>query len=293
VSTGFVSLVGAGPGDPELLTLRALDRLRGADLILYDALVSPAVLALAPKAQRFFVGKRAKRNSITQAAINRLLVRAARRGRRVVRLKAGDPFVFGRGGEEALALHEAGVAYEVVPGISAALAAPALAGIPVTHRGAASAFIAVSGHAECAWAPVLEQLLPQSATIVILMGLASRGLIGARLLARGWAPDTPAAVLVDASTPQAQSWMGTLRELARTAAGLESNAAGTVVIGEVVRVGQQLAEPLVAATRTDVFSPARRDASFSARGIRLQPDSPEPAEPISAPHAAAARALAR
>jgi len=263
VSAGFVSLVGAGPGDPDLLTRRAYDRLQRADLVLYDALVSAEVLALAPRAQRFFVGKRATRNAVAQETINRLLIRAGRRGRRVVRLKAGDPFVFGRGGEEALALEAAGIAYEVVPGISAALAAPALAGIPVTHRGAASAFVTVSGHAEPAWAPVLEPLSPQSATIVILMGLASRELIASRLLARGWSPATPAALLVAASTPHTHTWFGTLEELARGDAALESDDAGTVVIGDVVRVGQQLAHARGSAGRVS--------GATSVLGLSLDP----------------------
>ena len=214
VSAGFVSLVGAGPGDPGLLTLRARDCLERADLVLYDALVSTPVLAFAPRAQRFYVGKRAGRTSVSQETINRLLIRAARRGRRVVRLKAGDPFVFGRGGEEALALAAAGVTFEVVPGVSAAVAAPALAGIPVTHRGVASAFVTVSGHDERAWAPLLEALPPHCATIVVLMGLGSRDDIARRLIARGWNPDTRAAVLVAASTPDAHTWIGTIRELA-------------------------------------------------------------------------------
>src|SRR5512147_2946015 len=153
--TGFVSLVGAGPGDPELLTLRALRRLREADLVLNDALVDAALLELAPTAQRFFVGKRAGRHSIEQDEIHRLMIRAAHRGQRVVRLKCGDPFVLGRGGEEALALDAAGVRFEIVPGVSAALAAPALAGIPVTHRGLAAGFVVVSGHAAPAYRPIL------------------------------------------------------------------------------------------------------------------------------------------
>src|SRR5258706_1467217 len=154
--SGFVSLVGAGPGDPELLTLRALKRLQEADLVLDDALVQGQLLALAPQAKRFFVGKRAGRHSIEQADINRLMIKAAKGGRRVVRLKCGDPFVLGRGGQEALALEAAGVAYEIVPGVSSAIAAPALAGIPVTHRGVASGFAVVAGHAESVFGPILD-----------------------------------------------------------------------------------------------------------------------------------------
>src|SRR3954466_4524267 len=133
--SGHVSLVGAGPGDPGLLTRTAVARLRAADLVLYDALVDDRILRYARRAQRFYVGKRAGPHARPQRAIESLMIRAARRGRRIVRLKGGDPFVFGRGGEEALALHKAGVSYDVVPGISSAIAAPAAAGIPVTHRG--------------------------------------------------------------------------------------------------------------------------------------------------------------
>src|SRR6266850_6665634 len=144
---GHVSLVGAGPGDPELWTLRAVAYLQQADLVLYDALVDARALRQFTRAQCFCVGKRARRESVRQETIHRLMIRAARAGKRVVRLKGGDPFVFGRGAEEAMALAMAGVAFEVVPGVSSAIAAPELAGIPVTHRGAASGFLVLSGHA--------------------------------------------------------------------------------------------------------------------------------------------------
>jgi uroporphyrin-III C-methyltransferase/precorrin-2 dehydrogenase/sirohydrochlorin ferrochelatase len=241
VSAGFVSLVGAGPGDPELLTRRAERRLAEADLVLYDALVPLAVLDLAPHAQRFHVGKRCARRSMAQDTINRLMVRAARRGRRVVRLKAGDPFVFGRGGEEALALAAAGVPFEVVPGVSSALAAPALAHIPVTHRGLASAFVVVSGHDEKAWAPLVGGLAPGAATVVVLMGLGSRATVASALVGRGWTPDTPAAVLWSASQPGARTWTGTLADLAAGRPGIDGGEAGTIVIGAVVDVARQLA----------------------------------------------------
>jgi uroporphyrin-III C-methyltransferase/precorrin-2 dehydrogenase/sirohydrochlorin ferrochelatase len=240
VSAGFVSLVGAGPGDPELLTRRAERRLAEADLVLYDALVPLAVLDLAPHAQRFHVGKRCARRSMAQDTINRLMIRAARRGRRVVRLKAGDPFVFGRGGEEALALCAAGIPFEVVPGVSSALAAPALAGIPVTHRGLASAFVVVSGHDDKAWTPLLGTIAPGAATVVVLMGLASRAALASALVARGWAKDTPAAVLWAASQPGARTWTGTLADLAAGLPERESGDAGTIVIGAVVDVARQL-----------------------------------------------------
>jgi uroporphyrin-III C-methyltransferase/precorrin-2 dehydrogenase/sirohydrochlorin ferrochelatase len=238
---GFVSLVGAGPGDPELLTLRAVHRLREADLVLYDALVSPGALAFAEHAQRFSVAKRAGRPSLEQETIHRVMIRAARRGKRVVRLKGGDPFVFGRGGEEALALAEAGIPFEVVPGISSAVAAPALAGVPVTHRGLASGFVVVSGHAESAYAPALDSLSPNALTLVVLMGLASRRALARRLLERGWAADTPAAILLGASTPRAASWVGTLETLGDTPLLAASDAPGTIVVGAVVALSTTIA----------------------------------------------------
>src|SRR5262249_54078191 len=161
-----------------------------ADLVLYDALVSPDVLPLAAHAQKLSVGKRACKPSISQEAINRCLIRAAQRGKRVVRLKCGDPFVFGRGGEEALALAAAGIAFEVVPGVSSALAAPALAGIPVTHRGLSSSFMVLSGHSESVYQPLLDAIAPHSTTVVVLMGLGSRARIAASLMARGWSAST-------------------------------------------------------------------------------------------------------
>jgi len=240
--SGFVSLVGAGPGDPELLTLRALRRLREADLVLYDALVAPEVVALAPQARRFCVGKRGFRPSVSQDTINRLLVRSARRGQRVVRLKGGDPFVFGRGGEEALALAAAGLAFEVVPGVSSALAAPALAGVPVTHRGLSSALLVVSGHADAAWRPALSTLAPLSATVVVLMGLATRAAVATLLVEQGWPRDTPAAVLWAASTARAARWRGPLAGLgaADVPKGCE-DAPATLVIGRVVALAGVLA----------------------------------------------------
>jgi uroporphyrin-III C-methyltransferase/precorrin-2 dehydrogenase/sirohydrochlorin ferrochelatase len=231
---GFVSLVGAGPGDPGLLTRRAAERLAAADVVLYDALVDPKVLQLAPGAHCFPVGKRAGRPSVSQRAIERLLVRTARRGRRVVRLKCGDPFVFGRGGEEAEALAAAGIPFEVVPGVSSAVAAPALAGIPVTHRGTAAGFAVVSGHAEASYGPLLDGMTPGALTLVVLMGLAERARIAKRLLGRGWPDTTPAAVVLGASGPAAQTWRGTLSELATDAVQLERpQLPGVLVIGAV------------------------------------------------------------
>jgi uroporphyrin-III C-methyltransferase/precorrin-2 dehydrogenase/sirohydrochlorin ferrochelatase len=236
--TGFVSLVGAGPGDPELLTMRAVDRLRRADLVLYDALVEEQLLELAPGARRFYVGKRAGRHSIDQDGIHRLMVRAAQRGERVVRLKCGDPFVLGRGGEEALALEAAGVAYEVVPGLSSAIAAPALAGIPLTHRGLAAGFAVLSGHAASSYGPAIDSIAPGSLTVVVLMGLRTRGELAARLVERGWASDTPAAIVLGASHEGAARWLGTLASLADTE--IDSELAGVIVVGAVVGLAHEV-----------------------------------------------------
>jgi uroporphyrin-III C-methyltransferase/precorrin-2 dehydrogenase/sirohydrochlorin ferrochelatase len=236
-SAGRVSVVGAGPGDPGLLTRRAVARLRAADLVLYDALIDPRVLKLAPHAQRFFVGKRAGRRAMTQQAINTLMIRAARRGKQVVRLKGGDPFVFGRGGEEALALRAAGVGFDVVPGVTSAVAAPALAGIPLTHRGLSSAFLVVSGHDERAFRLAVGQVRPNAATIVVLMGMRARAALARQLIDLGWGPRTPAAVVVDASMTSQAVWRGTIGELAADEVDVDHDGAGTVIVGDVVALG--------------------------------------------------------
>jgi uroporphyrin-III C-methyltransferase / precorrin-2 dehydrogenase / sirohydrochlorin ferrochelatase len=246
---GFVSLVGAGPGDPDLLTLKAARCLSEADLVLYDALVSPAVLDLARHAQRFFVGKRARKKAVAQETIHGLMIRAARRGKRVVRLKCGDPFVFGRGGEEALALARAGIPFEVVPGVSSAVAAPALAGIPVTHRGVSAGFVVVSGHHESAYGKILSAVAPNSLTVVVLMGLATRAALASFLVARGWNPSTPVALLLAASTAAAETWTGTLAELADAPVlAADNDSPGTLVVGEVVSVAAELAQTVIAET---------------------------------------------
>ncbi len=251
--TGRVSLVGAGPGDPELLTIKALKRLEEADLVLYDALLDPDTLNFATRARRFYVGKRAGRPAIRQEAINRLMIREARRGHRIVRLKCGDPFVFGRGGEEALALAAAGVACEIIPGISSATAVPLLAGIPVTHRGLASAFVVVSGHAESAYGPVLRSLAPDSATVVVLMGLANRVAIGNALVDAGWPPRTPAAILVGTSRPGAAEWHGTLDRLRDEVVIDGGDLPGIIVVGAVAALAGMLSAG--DAARHDVAAP--------------------------------------
>jgi uroporphyrin-III C-methyltransferase / precorrin-2 dehydrogenase / sirohydrochlorin ferrochelatase len=241
---GMVSLVGAGPGDPELLTLRAAKRLEEADLVLYDALINPRILDLARAARRVYVGKRAGRHAVAQEFINRLLVRAAGRGQRVVRLKGGDPFVFGRGGEEALALASAGVPFEVVPGISSAIAAAGLSGIPVTHRSISAGFLVVSGHAEQSYGPILRSLEPGSVTVVIMMGIAQIAAIASLLVARGWSALTPAAVLIGAARDDAAVWTLTLADLQRGLDFGDVSAPGTVVIGNVVDIRKAIESPV-------------------------------------------------
>ncbi len=228
--SGRVFLVGAGPGDPELLTVRAARLLATADVVVHDALVSDAVLALAPASAEFIdVGKRPGRG-VPQDMINLLLVRLARAGRDVVRLKGGDPFVFGRGGEEAQALAEAGVSVEVVPGITSAVGAPAAAGIPVTYRGMSASFTVVTGHRQTGETPVNWAALAQTGgTIVVLMGVAERGTIAEALMHGGLAADTPAAAVHRATTGEQTVVRCPLRELATTP--IESPA--VIVIGAV------------------------------------------------------------
>jgi uroporphyrin-III C-methyltransferase/precorrin-2 dehydrogenase/sirohydrochlorin ferrochelatase len=253
---GFVSLVGAGPGDPGLLTRRAAERLAQADVVLYDALVDAEVLKLAPGAHCFYVGKRSARPSVSQRAIERLLVRAARRGQRVVRLKCGDPFVFGRGGEEAEALAAAGVPFEVVPGVSSAIAAPALAGIPVTHRGLAAGFAVVTGHAEASYGPILDALHPDVLTLVVLMGLSQRAAIADRLRARGWAKETPAAIVLGASGEESFTWAGTLEALGTAALPADrTHLPGTLVVGAVAALART--------TASDASAPDQRAAGLT------------------------------
>ena len=238
-SRGRVSLVGAGPGDPELWTVRAVRRLEEADLVLYDALVDAEALRRVTRAQCFCVGKRARRDSVPQQTINRLMIRAAKQGKQVVRLKGGDPFVFGRGGEEALALAMAGVPCEIVPGVTTAVAAPALAGIPVTHRGIASGFLVMAGHTSEAVDNTLKAVRPNTISIVILMGVSAREELATRLMAHGWLAETPAAIVCGASTPDAWTWTGRLGDMGT--AVVPVGAAGVLVIGEVVQVREALA----------------------------------------------------
>src|SRR6187399_3212351 len=231
---GRVSLVGAGPGDPDLWTVRAARLVREADLVLYDALVDAVALRGLTQAPCFHVGKRAGRTSVKQETIHKLMIRAARHGKHVVRLKGGDPFVFGRGAEEAMALVEAGIAFEIVPGVTTAVAAAALAGIPVTHRGVASGFVVLAGHTSEALDDALGAVTPNSLTVVVMMAVAGRAAVAERLMAHGWAAETPAAIACGTSTPEEWSWTGRLDEFGTTE--IPDGVAGVLIVGEVVTV---------------------------------------------------------
>jgi uroporphyrin-III C-methyltransferase/precorrin-2 dehydrogenase/sirohydrochlorin ferrochelatase len=241
---GMVYLVGAGPGDPGLVTVRGLEALRRADVIVYDRLVHPDLVdRAAPWAERIFVGKRAEGRSIEQDKTNDLLVSLAQGGQVVVRLKGGDPFVFGRGAEECEALRNAGIPFEVIPGVSSALAAPAAAGIPVTHRRYASAFAVAAGH-ECEGESDLDWgALARIPTLVFLMGLRGLSNITARLIEHGAGPETPAAVIASATLPEERTIVGTLSTIAELARTAGVTAPATLVVGEVVRVRDVLTTP--------------------------------------------------
>jgi uroporphyrin-III C-methyltransferase len=225
-----ISLVGAGPGDPELLTVRGLRRLQAADVVVHDALVGTGVLALArPDAELIDVGKRAGQ-PVPQELINTLLVQLGGEHREVVRLKGGDPFIFGRGGEEAMALAAAGLPFEVVPGVSSVAAAPAAAGIPVTHRGVSASFTVVTGHRQAGESPVDWQALAKvGGTIVVLMGVAQRGPIAAALIEGGLSPSTPVAAVRSATGPDEDVLRCSLAELADASV----RPPATLVIGAV------------------------------------------------------------
>ncbi len=243
--SGHVTLVGAGPGDPELLTLRAARALAEADVILYDALVDPRVLDLARRARRLFVGKRRSRHAVSQETIGKLLVRFARRGERVVRLKAGDPFVFGRGGEEVLACAAAGVSVSVIPGVTSAFAAPLLANIPVTHRGVSRGCVVLTGTPREAYEALLPRLVGQDVTIVLLMALEARAAISAFAIVNGFSAAHPTAIVCGASTGAEATWTGTLAQLAL--APIPIGPPGVIVLGETVRFASVVRELELAA----------------------------------------------
>ncbi|HNR58840.1 MAG TPA: uroporphyrinogen-III C-methyltransferase, partial [Methanothrix sp.] len=251
---GKVWLVGAGPGDPELLTLKARRLLEEADVILFDRLLSPEILGWAGEgAEMIDVGKLPGRHKLTQEKINALLVEKGREGKIVVRLKGGDPFVFGRGGEEGLALAAAKVPFEVVPGVTSAISVPAGAGIPVTHRSVATAFTVVTGHEEPGKEDELdwEALARVGGTIVVLMGVSRLAENVSALLRGGRDPKTPAALIERGWSPEERVVVETLGEIVERAKEQEVQAPAILVVGEVVALSERLRQPTIAILRPD------------------------------------------
>ncbi|HEX6506405.1 MAG TPA: uroporphyrinogen-III C-methyltransferase [Chloroflexota bacterium] len=242
---GMVSLVGAGPGDPELITVRALRCLEEADVVVYDRLIDPRILESVPlHAERIFVGKAAGSVVLSQRGIENLLIDRARQGKHVVRLKGGDPFLFGRGGEEIEALTAADIPYQVVPGVSSAFAVPASAGIPVTHRRLASTVTVVTGHEDpekpqssIDW----EWLARAPGTLVILMGLERLDGICSRLMREGRSGDTPAAVIASGTLPQQRTVLAPLAGLADEVQQAVVRSPAIIVVGEVARFPEMIA----------------------------------------------------
>lgn len=239
---GEVYLVGSGPGDPDLLTFRALRLMQRADVVLYDSLLSPDILSLvSPEAERIHVGKRAERHTLPQERINTLMVELAQQGRRVLRLKGGDPFVFGRGGEEITQLAEAGIDFQIVPGITAANGCAAYAGIPLTHRDHAQSVIFVTGHLQAGelklgWA----ELARPGQTVVFFMGRRNLTLICDRLREYGLADDWPAAMIIDGTTARQTIIAGTLTDLPERVAADPAKGPALLIVGEVVRLHETL-----------------------------------------------------
>ena len=228
--------MGAGPGDPGLMTVRGLELIRSCEALVYDRLVAPELVDAAPEgARRLYVGKR-RGGGVPQEEINALLVSLAREGLTVVRLKGGDPFVLGRGGEEAQALSAAGLGFEVVPGITSAVAVPAYAGIPVTHRGVAPAFAVVSGHDRTDWA----EYASFPGTLVLLMGVGGLARTAEDLMAAGRRPTETAAVIEWGTTPRQRTIVGDLASIAELAESAGVGAPATVVIGDVVGVRDEV-----------------------------------------------------
>jgi uroporphyrinogen III methyltransferase/synthase len=241
---GAVCLVGAGPGDPGLLTLKAKQRIETADVLVYDYLAAEPIVALAPPGcERIYVGKKAKQHTLEQDEINVLLVRLAGEGKRVVRLKGGDPYVFGRGGEEAQALRAAGIAFEIVPGVTSGIAAPAYAGIPVTHRGCNTALTFVTGHedpekelATLDW----EKLAIPHHTLVLYMAMGNIEAIAAKLIRGGLSPRTPVAVVREGTKPAQETLTATLETVAAEIRRTGFAPPAVVVVGDVVALREEL-----------------------------------------------------
>ena len=244
MKVGKVYLVGAGPGDPKLLTLRGKECLEQADVVLYDYLANPALLQyLKPTANRIYVGRRGRGRYGEQAEINRLMIERARAGETVVRLKGGDPFIFGRGGEEAEAIADAGIPFEVVPGVTAAVAVPAYAGIPVTHRTLASSVAVVTGHEDPAKpSPTLEwdRLASTGGTVVFLMGLKNLPAIVAHLTACGRPATTPVALIRWGTRAEQKTIVGTLADIVKKADLAALEPPTVIVVGEVVNLRSKL-----------------------------------------------------
>jgi uroporphyrinogen III methyltransferase/synthase len=272
--TGRVFLVGAGPGDPGLLTVRALELIADADVILHDRLIPPeALAAAAPEAEIVDVGKQGGGPQMPQAEIDRLLLEHARAGRRVVRLKGGDPFVFGRGGEEALVLREAGIPFEVVPGVTAGVAAAAYAGIPVTHRNVASGVAFVTGHEDpdkaesgLDW-PALAGF---PGTLVFYMGVRALPRIAERLTAAGRPPTEPAAVIERGTFPGQRTLVATLADVAERARAEGIRAPAITVVGDVARLREQLAWVEARPLHGVTVAVTRARAQASALAARLR-----------------------
>jgi uroporphyrin-III C-methyltransferase len=242
LSPGHVALVGGGPGDPELLTVRAARLIGQADVLVFDNLVGEDIFALArPEAERIYVGKQAGKHTLSQEGINALLVKLAREGKRVVRLKGGDPYIFGRGGEEGEELAAAGIAFEVVPGVTAACGAAAYAGIPLTHRDHAQAVIFVTGHlkddsSNLDW-PALARA---QQTVVIYMGVLSLPEISRQLIAHGMPPDTPAACVRHATLPKQFTVAATIASLPQAVADAGLRPPALLIVGHVVSLRERL-----------------------------------------------------
>lgn len=238
-----VYLVGAGPGDPELLTVKAARLLKQAEVVVYDRLVAPAILDLIPPAtRRIDVGKSAGRHTLAQDQINALLIELAQHHTTVVRLKGGDPYIFGRGSEEAQQLARHGIAFEVVPGITAASACSAYSGIPLTHRGTARAVSFITGHLRSGESLELDwhRYVDPQQTLVFYMGLHNLDAISSRLIAAGRAPQTPAALIENGSTPQQRRLLTTLQQLPAAARREAFQSPSLIVVGEVVALADEL-----------------------------------------------------
>lgn len=240
VTPGTVYITGAGPGDPDLITLKGKKALEQADVVVYDRLANPELLGWAPhRSEHIYVGKRPDKPSVSQRQINHILVTKALEGKTVVRLKGGDPFVFGRGAEECEALRSYGIPYQVIPGISSALSAPAFAGIPVTHRSVSRSFTVVTGHTLASSDPFENwENLAGADTLVVLMGLRNLPAIARRLTGFGKSEQTPVAVIAHASRPEQTVVTGTLETIADRVSDLVSPA--TIVIGELALMHEQL-----------------------------------------------------